>query len=68
MMLNVLLALLAVIVVAIATSMFLDDRVLSYLVRRETGVPVLNPIDLTSNADQEFFINTQISDDMPYNY
>ena len=67
-MLNTLLALFAVIVVAIAASMFLDDSVLSYFIRREAGVPVLNTNVLTPNVGQEFFMNTQISDDMPYNY
>ncbi len=65
---NTLLALFAVIVVALAASMFLDDSVLSYFIRRESGVPILNTNDLTSDYKQEFFMNTQISDDMPYNY
>lgn len=67
MLLNTLLALFAVIVVAIAVSMFLDDNTLSYF-RNKDLVPVLNTNDLTLGSNQEFFINTQISDDMPYNY
>ncbi len=68
MLLNSLLGLLAVVVVAIAAAMFLDDSMLSYFIRRESDVPVLNTNVLTPNIGQEFFMNTQISDDMPYNY
>ena len=68
MLLNTLLALFAVIVVALAAAMFLDDSVLSYFIRRESDVPVLNTNVLTPNGGQEFFMNTQISDDMPYTY
>jgi hypothetical protein len=67
MIMNVLLALLAVIVVAIAASMFLDDNTLSYLITRPSDVPVLDIIG-TTDSSQEFFMNTQLSDDMPYNY
>ena len=67
MIMNVLLALLAVIVVAIAASMFLDDNTLSYLITRPSDVPVLDIIG-TADSSQEFFMNTQLSDDMPYNY
>ena len=67
MVMNALLGLLAVIVVAIAVSMFLDDSVLSYFINRPSDVPVLDTIGPT-NANLEFFMNTQISDDMPEHY
>jgi hypothetical protein len=62
MLMNTLLALLAVIVVAIAASMFLDDSVLSYL--RQNDVPIID----TTEPKLEFFMNTQISDDIPNHY
>jgi hypothetical protein len=68
MVMNVLLALLAVIVVAIAASMFLDDSVLSYFINRPSNVPVLDAIGLTSDSNLDFFMNTQISDDIPMHY
>ncbi len=67
MVMNDLLALLAVIVVAIAASMFLDDSVLSYFINRPSNVPVLDAIGST-NANLDFFMNTQISDDIPNHY
>ena len=67
MVMNALLGLLAVIVVAIAASMFLDDNTLSYFINRPSNVPVLDAIG-TTNANLEFFMNTQISDDMPNHY
>ena len=72
MVINVLLALLAVIVVAIAVSMFLDDNTMSYFINRPSDVPVLDAIGLTSvstsDSNLEFFMNTQISDDIPNYY
>lgn len=75
-MLNAFLGLLAVIVVAIAVSMFLDKRLLSYLINN-SDVPVLNT-DVVINdvinevinevTNTKFLMNTQISDDIPYNY
>ena len=66
MVMNTLLALFAVLVVAIAASMFLDDSVLSYL--RQPDVPIINTNGLTSGTNLEFFMNTQRSDDIPNNY
>ena len=70
MVMNTLLALFAVLVVAIAASMFLDDSVLSYL--RQPDVPIINTngltSGLTSDTNLEFFMNTQRSDDIPNNY
>ena len=68
MVMNALLGLLAVIVVAIAASMFLDDNVLSYFINRPSDVPVLDAIRTSSDSNLEFFMNTQISDDMPNHY
>jgi hypothetical protein len=68
MVMNVLLALLAVIVVAIAASMFLDDNTMSYFINRPSDVPILDTIGLTNDSNIEFFMNTQISDDIPNHY
>ena len=50
MVMNTLLALLAVIVVAITASMFLDDNTMSYLINKPSNVPVLDAIG-SSNAN-----------------
>ena len=68
MVMNVLLALLAVIVVAIAASMFLDDNTMSYFINRPSDVPILDVIGSTSVSNLEFFMNTQNSDDIPNHY
>jgi hypothetical protein len=66
MVMNTLLALFAVLVVAIAASMFLDDSVLSYL--RQSDVPIINTNELTTDTNLDFFMNTQRSDDVPNHY
>jgi hypothetical protein len=66
MVMNTLLALFAVLVVAIAASMFLDDNTLSYL--RQSDVPIINTNELTSDTNLDFFMNTQRSDDVPNHY
>lgn len=68
MVMNALLGLLAVIVVAIAASMFLDDNTMSYLINKPSNVPVLDVIGSTSDSNLKFFMNTQISDDIPNHY
>ncbi len=66
MVMNTLLALFAVLVVAIAASMFLDDNTLSYL--RQNDVPIINTNELTTDTKLDFFMNTQRSDDVPNHY
>jgi hypothetical protein len=66
MVMNTLLALFAVIVVAIAASMFLDDNTLSYL--RQSDVPIIDTNGLTTDTNLDFFMNTQRSDDVPNHY
>jgi hypothetical protein len=67
-MLKTILGLLAVIVIAVLSSMLLDDSTMSYF--RSDHVSIIdqtNLVGLNGNANT-FLMNTQVSDDIPLHF
>ena len=67
-MLKTILGLLAVIILVIASAMFLDDSTMSFFRSDHIADSPIILSNVTNSNTNEFLMNTQVSDDIPIHF